>query len=754
MKRRVILLACVLSSLCTTVGAAPALMMHDGNEEADVRKIKGIVLDEKGAPLPGASIQVIGTTIGAGTNTLGEFSLSLQSPKWLVLRASFVGYTPVDYTPAEHNDEAIVIRLCPTLSSLDEIVVTGTRSEKPLKEVPVLTRVISQKEIEALNPMDFETLLQYQLPGIQFSYNSMSKLPEITYQGMGGEYLLFLLDGERISGEGSDHNPDFSRFNVDDIERIEIVKGAQSTLYASNALGAVINIITKSATRPFVGNVNARYGNKSGQKYTVSGGMHRNRLSTFSSVSHRRRDTYTISDDGETDRTVIYPDGSIGTEKGSYSSTIRGYRIWDATQKLGYAFTDRLKAEVKGTYYRNLRDDATSNAKTHDIFSNYTMSSKLNYLFNARHRMDFSYIFDGYRKDIDYFQAGYKKKNYDNFLQTARLNYSGSLNDRHVLTAGVEAEFEYLKHYMFKDSTHHRRQSYVGYLQEEWKVSDELSLTAGVRADWRTHYHLHFTPKVSAMYQPTRWMTIRAGYAQGYRPPTLKELYEEYDMGGLGMFTIHGDPNLKAEESQQVSLSAEFNQGIFYGSVSGYYNTFKNKIILAYLDRPEEGKNMPDMKYMNADDAESLSMEAIARVKMPCGVMLQGAYSYIHEKEEYNGYNLTMSRPHSVTFHASYSRKCGKIGTSVAFNGQWSSWLHTYSYDSTHQTLTEYRYAPRTICTLNTSVSFPRGITAGVGVDNLFNYQDKSADYGIQLPQQGISFVATVSVNLADLCQW
>jgi len=84
---------------------------------------------------------------------------------------------------------------------------------------------------------------------LKYTADPQDKLPEITYQGMSGEYLLFLVDGERISGEGSDHNPDFSRFNIDDIERIEVVKGAQSTLYASNALGAVINIITKSANR-------------------------------------------------------------------------------------------------------------------------------------------------------------------------------------------------------------------------------------------------------------------------------------------------------------------------------------------------------------------------------------------------------------------------------------------------------------------------------------------------------------------------
>ena len=107
--------------------------------------------------------------------------------------------------------------------------------------------------------------------------------------------------------------------------------------------------------------------------------------------------------------------------------------------------------------------------------------------------------------------------------------------------------------------------------------------------------------------------------------------------------------------------------------------------------------------------------------------------------------------PHSLTFNASFNRKFGKVNTSVSLNGQWSSKLHTYSYYSVDNTITEYNYSPRTICTLNTSASFPRGISVGLGIDNLFNYKDKSADYGIQLPQQGIGFIGTVSINLADL---
>ena len=100
-------------------------------------------------------------------------------------------------------------------------------------------------------------------------------MPEISYQGMDGEYMLFLIDGERVSGEGADHNVDFTRFNVDDIERIEVIKGAQATIYGSNALGGVINIITKTANRPFSGNLNVRYAGSNGQKYTASTGVSR-----------------------------------------------------------------------------------------------------------------------------------------------------------------------------------------------------------------------------------------------------------------------------------------------------------------------------------------------------------------------------------------------------------------------------------------------------------------------------------------------
>ena len=124
-----------------------------------------------------------------------------------------------------------------TTGRLNEVVVTGSRIEKPLKDVPIITRVIGKDEIAAVNPIDVISLLEYTLPGIQFFYNSMSQTQEISYQGMDSKSVLFLVDGERLSGEGADHNIDFNRLNVDNIERVEIVRGAASTLYDSRAIG-------------------------------------------------------------------------------------------------------------------------------------------------------------------------------------------------------------------------------------------------------------------------------------------------------------------------------------------------------------------------------------------------------------------------------------------------------------------------------------------------------------------------------------
>ncbi|ADV45154.1 TonB-dependent receptor [Bacteroides helcogenes] len=731
--KKSIKLLCLLWMLCVaTASFANGINDNDNNSKRYLYALRGVVVDENNEPLAGAAIHVAGTTFGAGTNSSGEFVIRLNDAKRYVLQVSFMGYEPQNIEAvASQNPVILRIKLQPSDNQLNEVVVTGSFIEKPLMDVPVLTRIISRNDIQALNPMNVETLLQYELPGLQIGYNSMSQQPEITYQGMGGEYMLFLIDGERVSGEGSDHNVDFSRFNVDDIERIEVVKGAQSTIYGSNALGGVVNIITRTANRPFAANLNARYAGSNGQKYNGSIGLKKDRLTSFSSLTYRTKDTYTI-DDGES-----------GT-----SSTLWGYNIWDFTQKLGYTCNEKLSADIKGTYYRNQRDIRPGRLYQ-EYYVDHSLSGKVKYLPAENQQLVFGYIYDNYKKDNHYFRIDSTYTNYRNIKQTPRVDYTGKFG-RHTVSAGFEGDIEYLKHYMLKDSSHVSNQAYAFYAQEDWNITDQLNIVAGVRADYHEKYHWHVTPKISVMWRFRKHVVFRAGYAQGFRSPSLKELYMSYDMGGLGMFMIYGNPNLKPETSNQYSLSAEFNKGGLNMAVAFSHNRFKNKI--DYMAITDEAYG--DMQYVNAENAKTSSVEGILRYRFGSGLIVTCSYAYTKDYAEVDGRNASLVRPHSATFNAMYSHKFGKVGFNCSLNGQWGAGFDTYSRSKNDDGSVSYKkrtYDARTLCSLNAGVTFPRGISLNVGMDNLLNYKDKAADSTLQVPQKGISVIGTVNINIADM---
>lgn len=748
MRTRLYLLAFLLAWM------APALRAEEVNDKEGNRyryQIRGVVTDEAGEPLAGATIRLQGTTFGAGTNADGEFLIRLESTKEYTLQVSFVGYE-TQLLQARSAAQAVPVRvqLRPSANLLDDVVVTGSFIEKPLKDVPVLTRVISQKDIQALNPQSIETLLQYELPGLQIGYNSMSQEPTISYQGMSGEYMLFLIDGERVSGEGSDHNVDFSRFNVDDIERIEVIKGAQSTIYGSNALGGVINIITKTANRPLTANLNARYAGSNGQKYTASAGVKRDRLTSYTSLTYRARDTYNIGDsEGKTTVTEA-GDGSTTEEQAAPSNTtVYGYKIWDLTQKLGYTCNERLSADLKGSFYHNKRD-VREGKLYRNIYMDYTLSGKVKYLPGEGQQIVVSYLYDNYRKNQDYFLSGRKTTDYLNVKQTPRADYTGTFG-QHTISVGFEGDLEHLKHYMLKDTSSVDNRAYALYAQEDWNITDRLNIVAGVRADYHEKYHWHFTPKLSAMWRLIDSFTLRAGYAQGFRSPSLKELYMSYDMGGLGYFMIYGNPDLEPETSHQYSLSGEFTKGGLNLSVAFSDNRFRNKI--AYVSM-QNGDSYSDMQYENADKAHSTAVEAIVRYRFGCGLVLTGSYAYTDDYQEVDGRNTSTVRPHTATFSAMYARKFGKIGFNCALNGQWASAFDTYRRSTDDDGNYLYRkssYDARTLCSLNAGVTLPRGISLNLGVDNILNYKDKAADSSLQVPQKGISLVGTVNINIADM---
>ena len=708
-------------------------------------KVSGIVVSERNEPLPGAFITVEGTNIGMGTNANGEFEISLGRNRTYKLFVNYMGYKQKELSVSETDlNKNLRISLIPAETALNEVVVTGTRNERPLKDVPVITRVISNEDIKTINPVDLPSLLEYTLPGIQFYYNTMSQVSEITYQGMDAKAVLFLLDGERISGESGANNIDYSRFNIDDIERVEVVRGAAATLYDSRAIGGVINIITKKSVRPFDGNINSRYAGRNGQSVSVSGGVNLKKFSSLTSVGYRGRGTYTIKDEKGKIKETINPDGTVTKEElPPEKVNIYGYAICDVSQKFSFKFNERLSADLRASYYINKRD-TYSGKRFHQTYEDLILSGRVKYQITRKQNLDFSYTRDNYVKNNVFNLIKGKEEIYKNKNNTVRLYYSGTFG-KHTLSGGVDFIQENLKHHFMRDTAERRMIQFSGCLQEDWRITDDLNVVVGVRGDKGGNYKFHLTPKISVLYRPWKRLTFRAGYSHGYRIPNLKELYQEFNMGGVIM--MYGNKNLKPEEGNQLSCSAEYDHKGLNIAVSGYHNNYKNKIDYDYIN---PGKSM-DMQYVNKYNVKTTGVEITTNYKFPFGLGLSGAYTYIHDYNVKDGYNLSWLRPHSARFSAMYKFRIGKSHESIGLNCQWVSAMTRYSFDGKTKSYTRYNFDQRTLCSVNLRSEPIRGIHLGFMIDNIFNYKDKAADSAVQLPQNGITFVFTIGINISDL---
>ena len=226
-------------------------------------------------------------------------------------------------SPADENasDESPI--------ELDDVVVTGLRIPKLLKETPVQTRLITARDIALSDATDIRELLQHEMPGVEFTY-AMNQQVHLNFNGQGGQSVLFLVDGERLAGETLD-DVDFSRLDMSNVDHIEIVRGASSALYGSSAGGGVINIITKQATARWRVTADARIGRHNEQRYNLGLTLGNKFLRNILNGSHYTIDNYDV-------HSAPYPAARVFT-------TIYGNKIWNAYRLLNGWAVDAAAAQ-------------------------------------------------------------------------------------------------------------------------------------------------------------------------------------------------------------------------------------------------------------------------------------------------------------------------------------------------------------------------------------------------------------------------
>ena len=672
---------------CLSFAAAVSL-------QAQIR-ISGSVLDESGAAVPGAGVTVEGMkNAGAVTALDGSYSFELPQTgqKQLTLLATAIGYETQRRRIKEPEGSYVEnFTLAESQELLETVVVTATRTPKLLKDVPIITRVISAEEIERADVVHIGELLETELPGLEFSY-SMNQQVSLNMQGFGGNSVLFLVDGERLAGETLD-NIDYNRLNLDNVARVEIVKGAASSLYGSNAIGGVVNIITKEPSEPWSVNVNTRYSTLGEKVGSLSAGFKAGKLSGLTSAQYVQSDSIPLKNDG--DYSKIY---------GSWNYNIK--------QQLIYKPTDNLKFTGKAGYYFRQRD-ASEDVK--DNYRDFSGSLKAEYDFGESDNITLSYTFDQYDKS-DFLVANRRDvREYSNVQHNVRALWSHSFGENDNIVFGGDFMRDYLLSYQFEDGD---KMQYTGDLfgQLDWNPTERLNFVSGLRFDYFSDRGLfHASPKLGAMYKIGN-CSVRASYAGGFRAPTLKEMYMSFNMANI--FMIYGNPDLEPEESHNFSLSAEYMSRRYNLTVTGYYNLVDNRITTAWSEA------LKGQVYTNMAPLQVAGVDLNFSAAYDFGLKYRISYTYTHERIEKGQPMTSSTRPHSATVKIEYGKDWRVYGFDVALTGRLMSAVTSDVYTSlTDYTQTESQtYPGYTMWKLSIAQRIWHGIRLNAVIDNLFNY--------------------------------
>lgn len=633
------------------------------------------------------------------------------------------------------SDDAYVDSVCRQFD-LNEVVVTGTRTPKFLKDTPIQTRVINARELARLDATNVQDLLQQELPGVEFSY-AMNQQTHLNFSGFGGQGVLFLVDGERLAGETMD-DVDFTRLNMDNVERIEIVKGAASALYGSNATGGVINIITKRNRQPRTLNVNARYAKHNEQRYGASWGLNSKHWNNMLSAHFNRMDNYDVHSAANPVTRIIstvYGDKTVNLKEQLTWSPASNFSL---TGRAGYFFRETVRSADQPERYRD-----------------FSGGLRMNWQISDADDLQASYAFDQYDKSDYQRITRLDIRDYSNVQNSFRLLYNHTFGGGDVLTVGSDLLHDYLYNTNLEGETR-KQDSWDLFAQYDWRLNDQWELVGALRYDYFSDgKDSHLTPKLNVCYKPLRNLAIRAGYGMGFRAPTLKEKYYNFDMSGI--WIVEGNEHLKSEVSHNFNLSAEYTKGHYNYTASIYYNKVKNKLSTAapYFKTAED--KLPYLPYSNLDDYSVCGGEVGAQAKWNNGLGARITYAYTKEQlaKDKDGNSINNqyipAREHALNVRMDYDRQISSnYGLNIGLQGRVLSGVENVEYkdyyDVSKGTIS-VEYPAYTLWKLSLVQRIGKAVKVNAALDNLFGYKPKY--YYLNSPiTDGVTFQIGVSIDI------
>ena len=566
--------------------------------------------------------------------------------------------------------------------SFDEVVVTATRTENDVKKVPASTQVITQEDIKRGGATSVRNALSMYANIFQKS-KVRGGGHDIIIRGMETKHSLVMVNGRRISNEadasGLGNAMSLDRININDVEKIEIVRGPSSALYGSEAMGGVLNIITKPSKEQTL---------LTGLEHTSEDTSHwwhadTGRIGNFSmtldarfnKINRSMLDTATESDPYGTAQTynaslnyyvndhsyvnayMDYYSQHLKTDTGtpvmkpitlttsSGKMSLSGQAMLEGTGSKAYkqknygiswnGKTDKNDWQIQA-YMSKFNWSTTSNTKVLGSIPPAGMEGMFNFLLQKKNAYDFNHD--------------------EHNMWAIEGRDSLRVNDHHRVTFGAEyvkdkvagtglgangdSVYSITENGKTKSSSEKTLSSYAAYLQDEIEYGKWFIVPA-IRYDHHSAYGSHTSPKIGVTYNATDHFRIKANYGDGFKAPSVSQLYYDLDMEmGRGNWVhLTGNPNLKPEKSKSWDLGVEAEFGKGYGSLTYFDNDVDNLIASIPKGKDSNGHNLH--RYENVNKARIKGLENTLGYRFNDTLEFKVTSTLLDAKDTSSGKDLT-----------------------------------------------------------------------------------------------------------------
>ena len=550
-----------------------------------------------------------------------------------------------------------------TGQALDEVVVTATRSERPMGALPLPVTVISAKQIRQMGSLRLSDVLREQTGLAVVSDHGQG----IQIQGFGPDYTLILVDGEPLVGRTAG-TLDLTRLSVGNIKQIEIVKGPSSSLYGSEALAGVVNIITETA-----GVQPSDQPTKTSQSGSFAARYGANRTSDLSGDVSSRFGKLGVYIFGNRYQSAGYslPDATGRIDTGN--QTVAPFVNYTGSGRLTYRFSPKLNLSVSGRYFTEQQNNAFALSASERVAGpgtvrDYNLNPVLTHRPTDRWKFTYRYYRTGYHTNTDLRYVGTNKAYDDSFFRQTfnrpEVVAERIINPKHILTAGAGLIVESVE-----ATRHTNRQRFTtryGFVQHEWMPTARWTVIAGGRFDAHSQYAHQFSPKVSGRYELSKSVALRGSVGVGFKAPDFRQLYLNFDNAVAG-YSVFGtrelatniarlqqqgqiaevllDParfgTIRAERSVAYNFGVQIKPSIssknFTGvNVNVFRNDISNLIETQVVARKTNGQNV--FSYTNLNLVFTQGIEVDGGYRWPVGasgrLTLNAGYQYLVAKDK------------------------------------------------------------------------------------------------------------------------